>query len=207
MDKSDTYTRRRLLRGAASATLVTATAATAGSAAAQGDAYDGYLADDDSFGGVTRDARGRDTVQIDVGAQGNNGPNAFGPSAILIDSDTTVEWVWTGNGFHNVVDEAGAFETDVTDEEGNTFEYSFSEEGVTKYFCQPHKAVGMRGVIVVGEENVETDLAPFGAEQGAGLNTTSIWAGAAVLGGISVLGVAAYRELVDGVGSYEAADE
>lgn len=206
MDRSESYTRRGLLKRSAGAAVVPAIAATAGTALGQEDAYDGWLSDDTSFDGVTQDATGMDVVPVDVGVNGNNGPNAFGPSAVLIEPGSTIEWVWTGDGFHNVVSDEGLFENDVTGEEGHTFEHTFSEGGVYPYFCQPHLSVGMKGVVVVGEDNVETELVPYGEEAGGGLNTPAIWAGAAMFGGVTVAGVAAYREVVGDGDAYESAD-
>lgn len=36
----------------------------------------------------------------------------------------------------------------VVDETGFTFEQTFDSSGTTKYFCRPHKSVGMKGVVV-----------------------------------------------------------
>jgi halocyanin-like protein len=128
----------------------------AGGAAAQEDGgetrpdFGGYIAESD---GGYLDARGQDQVSVDVGASGNGGNFAFRPAGLWIDPGTTVVWEWTGEGGqHNVVDEAGAFESDLVAEAGFTFEYTFEEGGVTEYYCQPHKALGMKGAIAVGED-------------------------------------------------------
>jgi len=106
-----------------------------------------YLSDANEFDGSLQDMTGQGSVTVEVGAgQGL----AFSPSAIRVDPGTTVTWEWTGEGGqHNVVDEDGAFESDLTDEEGSTFDHTFEESGVTQYFCQPHKASGMKGAVVV----------------------------------------------------------
>jgi len=196
MDTSDTYTRRGLLKTGTGAAVGVAAAGAAGSAAAQEDAYGGYLSDEGTWGGTTGDATGLEEVQVAVGAQGNGGNFAFGPAAIVVESGTTVTWEWTGEGGqHNVVNEGGAFESKLTDEEGFNFEYTFEEEGVFQYFCRPHKGLGMKGVVVVNEENVETDLSPIGGDETGGLATTIAWGGAAVFGTVSLLGIAVYYEL------------
>jgi len=73
--------------------------------------------------------------------------------------DATVVWEWTGEGGgHNVVhvpedeeeleieDATGAdepvFETDITDEEGFTFEHQFEDTGTYLYVCEPHRQRG-----------------------------------------------------------------
>jgi len=98
------------------------------------------------------DATGQDEVTISVGAQGNGGAFAFDPPAVQIDPGTTVVWEWTGEGGqHNVVAEEGAdFESELTAEAGFTFEQTFDSEGTIKYYCQPHRALGMKAVLVVG---------------------------------------------------------
>lgn len=198
MDTSDTYTRRGLLKTGTGAAVGLAAAGAAGTAAAQEDAYGGYLSDEGTWGGTTADATGMEELVVDVGAQGNGGNLAFAPAAVVIDPGTTITWEWTGQGgAHNVVDEEEAFNSGTAVEEaGTTFEYTFEEEGVFQYYCVPHKGLGMKGVVVVGETNAETDLVPLESGGGdGGLATTVVWGGAAVFGTVSLLGVAAYNEL------------
>jgi len=107
----------------------------------------------------TEDLTGEDEVTVDVGA-GDDGYQ-FDPPAIRIDQDATVVWEWTGEGGgHNVVhvpedeeeleieDATGAdepvFETDITDEEGFTFEHQFEDTGTYPYVCEPHRQQGMK---------------------------------------------------------------
>jgi len=127
-----------------------ATATAAGTATAQA-SFDGWMSDVGNYSEVT-DATGQDEVTITVGAEGNGGAFAFGPPAVQIDPGTTVVWEWNGEGGqHNVVaEEGGDFESDLTAEAGTTFEQTLDSEGVVKYFCQPHRALGMKGVVVVG---------------------------------------------------------
>ena len=127
-----------------------ATATAAGTATAQ-PSFDGWMSDVGNYSEVA-DATGQDEVTITVGAEGNGGAFAFGPPAVQIDPGTTVVWEWNGEGGqHNVVaEEGGDFESELTAEAGTTFEQTLEEEGVVKYFCQPHRALGMKGVVVVG---------------------------------------------------------
>jgi halocyanin-like protein len=152
-DTDGGVSRRGFLRTAAGTAGATAVAAGASSGAlAQSGPYDGYLSDDGTFDGTTADMTGQDEVTITVGAQGNGGAFAFDPSAVQIDPGTTVLWEWSGEGgSHNVVDEDGNFESELVADEGHTFEYTFEEEGVFRYFCTPHKALGMKGVVAVGD--------------------------------------------------------
>ena len=142
-------TRRGFVRaGLAGAAVTGALSVGAGSAAA---AYGGWLDDVDNYDG-THDHRGEEEVRVDVGAGSGL---LFDPPAILIDEGTTVVWEWTGEGGgHNVAETNGAFESELTDAAGHTFEHTFAdaEEGdVFEYVCTPHEAVGMKGVVAIGD--------------------------------------------------------
>ncbi len=198
MDTSDTYTRRGVLRAGAGAVAAGAVI-TVGTGNASAQAYDGYLDDTDTFGNETADARGFDPVPLDVGV-GSTGLQ-FGPrAAVLIEPGQTVRWTWTGEGgAHNVVHDVDAADRvfdsgDPVAEEGTTYEHTFEEEGIYPYVCTPHRAQNMKGVIVVGEDNVETDLVEVDFDV-IDTGLTAIWGGAAVFGLVSFLGLAAYREL------------
>jgi len=165
MDTSDTYSRRSLLRTGTGAAVGLAAAGATGTAGAQADAYGGYLEDEGTWGGETVDATGISEVTIEVGASGNGGNLAFDPAAIVVDPGTTVVWEWTGEGgSHNVVSEDDDFESDLSGEAGFTFDQTFEEEGVEQYFCSPHRASGMKGVVAIGEGNAEGSLVPFGPQ-------------------------------------------
>ena len=184
--------RRDFLRVAGGSAAVGTAAATATPAAAQA-SFDGWMSDVGNYSEVT-DATGQDEVSITVGAEGNGGAFAFGPPAVQVDPGTTVVWEWNGEGGqHNVVaEEGGEFESELTAEAGFTFEQTLESEGVIKYFCQPHRALGMKGVVVVGEM-------PGGGSEGGGgggggevdLHTLGVpiqahWVGAGTILGIIV---------------------
>lgn len=211
MDTSETgeYTRRTLLRTGAGAATAGALAATSVGTASAQDEYGGYLANVDNFEG-TADARGLDPVPLTVGA-GSDGL-LFGPTAaVLVEPGQTVEWEWTGvGGDHNVVEEIELDDVDeptfdsrpthegnAIAEEGFTYEFTFEDEGVYKYVCTPHRTLEMKGVIVVGEDNVEGNLIEFDLDIEDGPGNAPIWGGAIAFGLVSFLGVAAYRALID----------
>ncbi|WP_396613050.1 halocyanin domain-containing protein [Haloferax sp. S1W] len=112
--------------------------------------FDGWFERTDNYDGV-HDKTGQDSVTVLVGAEGNGGGFAFGPAAVKVSPGTTVVWEWTGEGgTHNVLErENGLFESELTGEEGFTFEYTFEEAGEYKYVCVPHETLGMVGVVVV----------------------------------------------------------
>lgn len=111
--------------------------------------FDGWFENTANYEEVI-DKTDTSTVAVQVGADGNNGAYAFAPPAIKIASGTTVTWEWTGmGGSHNVVADDGSFESEMTAEQGHTFDHSFDSAGTYKYYCLPHKAMGMKGVVVV----------------------------------------------------------
>ena len=151
--------RRDFLRSAGTVAGGTAAAAATGSAAAQeggGGAqpdYGGWFSDVSNFSSTT-DYRGQDEVTVEVGVEGNGDYWAFGPPAIHVDAGTTVVWEWTGEGnAHNVVAETDDYSSgSAVAEAGTTFEHTFEEAGISKYYCDPHLSVGMKGAVVVGDD-------------------------------------------------------
>jgi len=161
-------TRRTLLSSASGAAAAGAVAGASTPGLAQERPYGGYLGDTSNFGGTTVDMTGRSEVTVSVGAEGNDGVFAFSPPAIRVDPGTTVVWEWTGQGgSHNVVDEDGAFESELASEEGATFEQTFEDAGLARYYCSPHRGLGMKGVVAVGdtaEGEVATPAGDTGSE-------------------------------------------
>jgi halocyanin-like protein len=162
--------RRRLLQagaGVVGAGLVGAGAT--GTATAQSGPFGGWMGDVGNYDGVV-DATGRSEVTVTVGASGNGGNFAFGPAAVQVDPGTTVLWEWNGKGGqHNVVaEEGGDFESELTAEAGITFEQTFESEGVVKYYCTPHRALGMKGVVVVGSVPEGAEVVSGGGGGGGG---------------------------------------
>ena len=101
------------------------------------------------------DETGSSEVTVKVGSKANNGAFGFGPAAVRVDPGTKVVWEWTGEGTpHNVVAEDGSFESEMISEAGATFSHTFESEGVSKYVCVPHKAMGMKGAVIVGDVDV-----------------------------------------------------
>ena len=111
--------------------------------------FDGWMGDVGNYESVA-DGTGSGEVSVSVGAEGNGGNFAFDPPVIRVSTGTTVVWEWTGQGAqHNVAAENADFESDLSQEEGYTFEHTFEEAGTYKYVCTPHRAMGMKGVVVV----------------------------------------------------------
>lgn len=111
--------------------------------------FDGWLSDTSNYDGVT-DQTDSDTTTVKVGVEANDGNYGFGPPALKVSKGATVKFEWTGKGQqHNVVEQDGAFESKLYEEAGVHFDHEFTSTGTFKYYCEPHKALGMKGVIVV----------------------------------------------------------
>lgn len=51
----------------------------------------------------------------------------------------------------NVVATGDQFKSQLSSESGHEFTQSFDTSSLVKYFCEPHKAAGMKGAVVVEE--------------------------------------------------------
>jgi halocyanin-like protein len=111
--------------------------------------FGGYLDSANNYNGNVVDATGQSEASVAVGAGDGL---AFGPPAVHVDNGATVRWEWTGEGgAHNVVAEDGTFDSGSPMSSG-TFEYTFESDGIYNYYCAPHKAIGMLGAVVVGNQ-------------------------------------------------------
>jgi halocyanin-like protein len=160
-DAGDTrmVTRRTALRTAAGSVAAGVAAGTASTAAAQGGVdYGGWFGA--STGGETGnfdgtvDRTGQDSVTVEVGVEANGGSYGFGPAAVRVDPGTTVTFEWVSDTHNVLIEEqpSGAGWSGVQNIENTGFshEHTFETEGIYKYYCQPHLALGMKGAIVVG---------------------------------------------------------
>lgn len=151
--------RRRLLTLGGSAALAALAGCSAGGAnvtytgtkvSVPSEAED-YLSNVSNFHGEAVDKTDQSRVDVVVGERGNGSFYAFGPPAINVARGTTVAWKWSGKGgAHNVVAEDGTFNSGAAViSSDKVFEHTFEESGLYRYFCTPHKANGMKGVVIV----------------------------------------------------------
>lgn len=82
---------------------------------------------------------------------------AFSPADITVSQGDTVVWTW-GGGSHTVTSGTGPSDPNVgvefssgaaTSLVGSTFSHTFNSAGDFDYFCSPHFAFGMTGVVHV----------------------------------------------------------
>ena len=75
---------------------------------------------------------------------------AFSAPTITIDRGQSIRWRNTTRNFHTVTpDGHEAFAERQTGTQGQTFEARFDTPGRYRYFCEPHRSLGMTGEIVV----------------------------------------------------------
>jgi len=106
--------------------------------------YGGWFSGVGNFGGPgsTVDTTGQETATVEVGVEANGGALGFGPPAVHVDNSVTVIWEWTGEGGgQNVVSEGdGPLDSgEPVATEETTYEYTFEDDGIFNYGCEPHE--------------------------------------------------------------------
>lgn len=75
---------------------------------------------------------------------------AFTAPTITIDRGTSVRWRTSTGTFHTVTpDGHQAFVERQLNASGQTYEVRFDTPGRYRYYCEPHRALGMTGEVVV----------------------------------------------------------
>lgn len=75
---------------------------------------------------------------------------AFSAPTLTIDRGTSVRWRSSTSTFHTVTpDNHQAFATRQMSAPGQTFDVRFDTPGRYRYYCEPHRALGMMGEVVV----------------------------------------------------------
>lgn len=72
----------------------------------------------------------------------------FVPKSVEIKVGDKIRWINKSNSRHNVIAKTGDFESSML-AKGQVFEMVFSKTGEYKYFCRPHRLMGMKGTIIV----------------------------------------------------------
>lgn len=110
-----------------------------------------------NYDGTFLDARNRETVRVDVGAEPEG--RAFDPVAVVVSPGTLIVWEWIGDGgAHSVVADPAAQigESDYGFDSGDpvsggdvTFDRELPSVGNCMYHCGRHLESGMKGVVAV----------------------------------------------------------
>ncbi|QCC49794.1 plastocyanin/azurin family copper-binding protein [Halapricum salinum] len=121
---------------------------------------DPWVFESNGYDGTVVDKRGQTEVTIDVGA-GPNG-HALDPPAVIVDRGTTVTWEWIGDGEHYIVRQERVEDDPSTVPDPRAAPYSESKTldhiGVYRYACYAHHDEGMRGSVVVRDDEQRWDF-------------------------------------------------
>jgi plastocyanin len=73
---------------------------------------------------------------------------SFNPATLQVKAGTTVVWVNKDPVEHSTTSDSGLWDSGLM-AQGATFSYTFAQAGTYQYYCKPHLALGMTGVITV----------------------------------------------------------
>lgn len=73
----------------------------------------------------------------------------FVPNKIEIKAGETIRWVNESNDAHNVIENNKLFKSEMLQNRNDVYEYTFTEPGTYKYYCKPHRIMGMKGIVIV----------------------------------------------------------
>jgi|AntDeeMinimDraft_4_1070355.scaffolds.fasta_scaffold00009_72 plastocyanin len=125
-----------------------------------GDTTDG--SDADGTETIPLQSEPRDSLTVSMMAGEDGTTLRFDPPLVWVKTGGTVTWgLESGNhsvtAYHpdtdrpqRIPDDADPFDSDVLAESNPTFEHTFETPGVYDYYCEPHRANGMVGTVVVG---------------------------------------------------------
>jgi len=104
-----------------------------------------------NWDGEIVDMTGEDEIEVINGDHEDYDSYVFEPAAVTVDVDTTVVWEWSGPDGHSVTDEDGEFDSETLDGDGETWDYTFEEPGLYRYYCTPHRSLAQLGAVIVEE--------------------------------------------------------
>ena len=111
----------------------------------------------------------------------------FTPSSVTIDEGDTVRFFWGGQALpHNAVEVDDTFNSGEPESDVDySFTFEFGTAGEYDFFCEPHRSVGMEGVVVVNPVEVTEEPEPQ-AETSEENNSPSI----SILASLAVIALA-----------------
>lgn len=86
----------------------------------------------------------------------------FTPSSITIDEGDTVRFFWGGQALpHNAVEVDDTFNSGEPESDVDySFTFEFGTAGEYDFFCEPHRSVGMEGVVLVNPVEIMDEPEP-----------------------------------------------
>ena len=113
------------------------------------------------FGGMVLSAKAEEKEPLVIEMLNKRGKEKmlYGQDVVKIDVGQTITWTPDSKG-HNVqfVSVPEGVEK-VKSKLSKEFSYTFEQEGVYLYVCTPHASMGMIGMVIVGESDVNLDEA------------------------------------------------
>ena len=111
------------------------------------------------FGGMVLSAKAEEKEPLIIEMLNKRGKEKmlYGQDVVKIDVGQTITWTPDSKG-HNVqfVSVPEGVEK-VKSKLSKEFSYTFEQEGVYLYICTPHASMGMIGVVVVGNSDINLD--------------------------------------------------
>lgn len=99
------------------------------------------------------------TIEQDMSSENvtvSVGPNKrYSPDVFIITPQTTVTWNWAEDNVpHSVTQTNGdLFDTPIYKHKSASFSHKFLETGIYLYECKQHSGFGMKGAIIVKQDN------------------------------------------------------
>jgi plastocyanin len=87
-----------------------------------------------------------------------SGMNMFMPSSVKLEAGSSLQWINTSNLPHNIV---GTYKTSAGQEthldsgfikNGDSWRYTFNDEGIFEYHCTTHTEHGMKGAVIISKQ-------------------------------------------------------
>ncbi|MGL1921492.1 MAG: plastocyanin/azurin family copper-binding protein [Hyphomicrobiales bacterium] len=100
-----------------------------------------------------------EVLMLDIDPDNFKRKMVFSPKILKINAGDTVKFLATNSG-HNVQSDDSAIPPAAqtwNSPIGKDFEMVFTEQGTYSYFCTPHRAMGMVGLILVGDYKLNWD--------------------------------------------------
>jgi hypothetical protein len=111
-------------------------------------------------------AQTTETIHIDwgIGSTPNVPESQSNHTNKTIEVGDTVIWTWTDTQTHNVHNQSGSkenFDSGLLSGVGTTFSYTFTEEGINGYQCDPHASSMFGTITVVPDGSLAVDDLSF----------------------------------------------
>jgi len=172
-DKKESFTRRHFLRAATGSGALAFTVLLVGCQHEEKTSTTDQPTEEQPLEPQPTEEQSREAQVHTIMMESDEVKNYFEPDRLAIEPGDTVRWILE-SGLHSttayhpdnvdkplrIPENALSWDSGHLSEKDTVFEHTFSQEGVYDYYCMPHEALGMVGVIVVGSALDGPGLAP-----------------------------------------------